>query len=121
MLDGVPDWFIGPLLRDVIMHETGHTLGLRHNFKASMVYDLSEMNDQNFEPEAICGSVMEYSPLNINMEDGPDQGDFTMMTIGPYDYWAIEYGYTTDSDALEDILSRVNEPQLAYSTDEDTS
>jgi len=120
MLDGVPDWFIGPLLRDVIMHEVGHTLGLRHNFKASTVYDMSEMNDQNFEPEAICGSVMEYSPLNINVEDGPDQGDFTMMTIGPYDYWAIEYGYTTDEEALPDILSRVNEPQLAYATDEDT-
>ena len=81
---------------------------------------MSEMNDQNFEPEAICGSVMEYSPLNINVEDGPDQGDFTMMTIGPYDYWAIEYGYTTDEEALPDILSRVNEPQLAYATDEDT-
>ncbi len=120
MLDGVPDWFIGPMLRDVIMHETGHTLGLRHNFKASGIYDMDEMNNKNFEPDAICGSVMEYSPININVEDGPDQGDFTMMTIGPYDYWAIEYGYTTDESALPDILSRVNEPQLAYSTDEDT-
>ena len=120
MLDGVPDWFIGPLLRDVIMHETGHTLGLRHNFKASTVYDMDEMNDAGFEPDAICGSVMEYSPLNINVDDGPDQGDFTMMTIGPYDYWAIEYGYITDEESLPDILSRVNEPQLAYSTDEDT-
>jgi len=120
MLDGVPDWFIGPLLRDVIMHETGHTLGLRHNFKASMIYDMDEMNNKNFEPEAICGSVMEYSPLNINVEDGPDQGNFTMMTIGPYDYWAIEYGYTIDEESLPDILSRVNEPELAYSTDEDT-
>ncbi|MBC8522839.1 zinc-dependent metalloprotease, partial [PVC group bacterium] len=120
MLDGVPDWFIGPLLRDIIMHETGHTLGLRHNFKASTVYDVSEMNDQNFEPEAICGSVMDYSPININVEDGPDQGAFTMMTIGPYDMWAIEYGYTTDEKSLPTILSRVNEPELAYSTDEDT-
>ncbi|MAI66659.1 MAG: hypothetical protein CMJ26_02130 [Phycisphaerae bacterium] len=120
MLDGVPDWFIGPMLRDVIMHETGHTLGLRHNFKASTVYDMDEMNNQNFEHEAICGSVMEYSPININVEDGPDQGDFTMMTIGPYDYWAIEYGYTMDDESLPAILSRVNEPQLAYSTDEDT-
>jgi len=120
ILDGVPDWFIGPMLRDVIMHETGHTLGLRHNFKASGVYDMDEMNNKNFEAEAICGSVMEYSPININVEDGPDQGDFTMMTIGPYDYWAIEYGYTMDNESLPDILSRVNEPQLTYSTDEDT-
>ena len=60
MLDGVPDWFIGPMLRDVIMHETGHTLGLRHNFKASTVYDMDEMNNQNFEPEGnlwLCDGV----------------------------------------------------------------
>ncbi len=120
MLDGVPDWFIGPMLRDVIMHEVGHTLGLRHNFKASTVYGMAEMNDETFEPEAICGSVMEYSPININVDDGPQQGDFTMMTIGPYDFWAIEYGYTSEDDGLGDILSRVNEPQLAYATDEDT-
>ena len=37
LLDGVPDWFIGPLLREVLMHEVGHTLGLRHNFKASTI------------------------------------------------------------------------------------
>ena len=119
MLDGVPDWFIGPMLRDVIMHETGHTLGLRHNFKASTLHDMADMNNDNFEHEAICGSVMEYSPININVGDGPTQGDFTMMTIGPYDYWAIEYGYTTDDDSLPAILSRVNEPLLAYATDED--
>lgn len=119
MLDGVPDWFIGPMLRDVIMHETGHTLGLRHNFKASTIHSLAEMNDESFEEEAICGSVMEYAPININMDDGPKQGDFVMMTVGPYDYWAIEYGYTMDDEALPAILSRVNEPLLAYATDED--
>ena len=81
---------------------------------------MDEMNNQNFEPEAICGSVMEYSPLNINVEDGPDQGDFTMMTIGPYDYWAIEYGYSLEKD-LKPILARVSEPELQYGTDEDVS
>ena len=35
MLDGMPDWFVGPLLADLVAHEVGHTLGLRHNFKAS--------------------------------------------------------------------------------------
>ncbi|MHC5024727.1 MAG: zinc-dependent metalloprotease [Planctomycetota bacterium] len=119
ILDGVPDWFIGPLLKDVIMHEVGHTLGLRHNFKASTIHALAEINTEEFKGQAQTGSVMEYNPVNINMEDGPVQGDFTMVTIGPYDYWAIEYGYTLEKD-LKPILARVAEPELIYATDEDT-
>ena len=42
-----------------------------------------------------------------------------MIGIGPYDYWAIEYGYTPSSD-LKPILNRVAEPELQYATDEDT-
>jgi hypothetical protein len=118
-LDGVPESFIGPLLRDVVMHEVGHTLGLRHNFKGSGVYSIEEMNNEDFIGQAHTGSVMEYSPINVNFEDGPVQGDYTMVTIGPYDYWAIEYGYTFDKK-LDPILSRVSEPQLAFATDEDT-
>lgn len=43
-----------------------------------------------------------------------------MVGIGPYDYWAIEYGYTFDKD-LQPILSRASEPELQFSTDEDTT
>jgi len=119
MLDGVPDWFIGPLVKEVLMHEVGHTLGLRHNFKASTVYSLKEIHNKDFRGQANCGSVMDYNPVIINFEDGPDQGDYTMTTIGPYDYWAIEYGYTAEKD-LKPILARVNEEDLPYATDEDT-
>ncbi|MDG2200566.1 MAG: zinc-dependent metalloprotease [Phycisphaerales bacterium] len=117
-LDGVPEYFIGPMLRDVIMHEVGHTLGLRHNFKASTIYSLEEMNEEGFIGTAQAGSVMDYMPVNINTDEDAVQGDYTMVTIGPYDYWAIEYGYTNES--LEPILARVAEPQLIYATDEDT-
>jgi len=119
MLDGVPESFIGPLLKDVIMHEVGHTLGLRHNFKASTIYTLEEINCEAHKGQPIIGSVMDYSPININFEDGPVQGDYTMPTIGPYDYWAIEYGYTFDKN-LEPILARVAEPELIFGTDEDS-
>ncbi|MAB83791.1 MAG: hypothetical protein CMJ24_10220 [Phycisphaerae bacterium] len=117
-LDGVPEYYIGPMLRDVIMHEVGHTLGLRHNFKASTIYSLEEMNNEDFIGTAQAGSVMDYMPVNINTDDDAVQGDYTMVTIGPYDYWAIEYGYTNGK--LEPILARVSEPQLIYATDEDT-
>ena len=117
-LDGVPEWYIGPMLRDVIMHEVGHTLGLRHNFKASGIYDLSEQHSEELQGRPIAGSVMDYLPVNINMEAGEVQGPFTMETLGPYDYWAIEFGYGF-SDPKE-VAKRCAEPLLNYATDEDT-
>jgi hypothetical protein len=119
MLDGVPDWFIGPMLKDVVMHEVGHTLGLRHNFKASSIHTCAHVNTEEMKGQPITGSVMDYNPININFEDGPVQGEYTMVTIGPYDYWAIEYGYTAEKD-LKPILARVSEHELPYATDEDT-
>jgi len=62
---------------------------------------------------------MDYNPVNINFDDGPVQGDWTMVTIGPYDEWAITYGYSLESD-LKPILARVSEAALPYATDEDT-
>ena len=119
MIDGVPERFIGPMLREVIMHEVGHTLGLRHNFKGSSIYTLEEINSEGHKGVAQSGSVMDYLPTNINFELGETQGDWTTSTIGPYDYWAIEYGYGFGKPAK--VLERVNEPQLIYATDEDTS
>jgi hypothetical protein len=118
MIDGVPERFIGPMLREVIMHEVGHTLGLRHNFKGSTIYTLEEINSEGHKNVAQSGSVMDYLPTNINYELGETQGDWTTTTIGPYDYWAIEYGYGTTK--LDKVLARVNDPLLIYATDEDT-
>ena len=121
-LDGIPDWFVGPLLADLVAHEVGHTLGLRHNFKASSIYSLAQVNSDEFKgKKPFTGSVMDYNPVNFNMDkEGAIQGDFSMIDIGPYDRWVIEYGYTTDERALDKILARVAEPELAYGTDEDT-
>jgi hypothetical protein len=124
-LDGMPEWFVGPMLRDLTMHEIGHTLGLRHNFKASGIYSLEEINAPEHQGRANTGSVMDYNPININFGKpgehgaGQVQGDYAMMTIGPYDHWVIEYGYSLEDD-LSPILARVSEPELAYATDEDT-
>ncbi len=122
LLDGIPEEFIGPMLADLVAHEVGHTLGLRHNFKASSAYTMAEINSNELKgKKPFTGSVMDYNPVNINMETGEVQGDWTMIDIGPYDLWAIEYGYTFDEKALDKILARVSEPELAYATDEDTS
>ena len=117
-LDGIPEWFIGPMLSDLVCHEVGHTLGLRHNFKASSIYSLAQINSEDVKGKPFTGSVMDYTPININMETGKLQGDFCMTDVGPYDLWAIEYGYTFGDP--KEVLKRVAEPELVYGTDEDT-
>ncbi len=75
------------------MHEVGHSLGLRHNFKASTMLTADQLNDTAItHVKGLVGSVMDYSPINIAPK-GKKQGDYYSTTIGPYDYWAIEYAY----------------------------
>ncbi len=121
MLDGMPESFIGPLLADLVAHEVGHTLGLRHNFKASSIYTLEEINSKELKSQkAFAGSVMDYLPINLRLSEGEVQGDYAMIKLGPYDFWAIEYGYSFKKD-LKPILARVSEPELQFATDEDVS
>lgn len=119
MLDGIPESFIGPALAELVAHEVGHTLGLRHNFKASSIASMAEINSEEFKgKKSWVGSVMDYTPVNVNMEDGEIQGDYSPIDIGPYDMWAIEFGYGFGD--YKKVLSRVAEPELVFATDEDT-
>lgn len=111
-------------LKDVVSHEVGHTLGLRHNFHASTIHTLAQTDDAAFTREhGLAGSVMDYIPINIALPGQP-QGEYVMSTLGPYDYWAIEYGYrplepAQEAAGLAKIASRSAEPDLAFATDED--
>jgi hypothetical protein len=117
----VPDELIGQAIKEVTMHEVGHTLGLRHNFKASTMLKNEQLHDTNItRKQGLVGSVMDYSPVNIAPK-GVKQGDYFTTTIGPYDYWAIEYAYKpglTD-DKLREIAAKIAQPGLEYGTDED--
>ena len=121
MLDGIPETFVGPLIAHLVAHEVGHTMGLRHNFKGSSLYTMAEINSEEFQEsdKQMSGSVMDYVGVNIAFGKGQKQGDWCMTGIGPYDMWAIEYGYTFGD--TKKVLARVAEPELAFGTDEDTS
>jgi Met-zincin/Domain of unknown function (DUF5117) len=119
----LPEEFIHQALKEVVMHEVGHTLGLRHNFKASAWKDLKDLSEKSKAPgEPIVASVMDYNPANISATGSP-QGYYYTPTIGPYDYWAIEYGYKefsgSESSELGKVAARGTEPALQYATDED--
>ena len=116
--------FVLAYLKDVTMHEVGHTLGLRHNFRASRTFTDAQLSDPAFtRSHALTGSVMEYAPINLSAPGAAAVAPF-QTTLGPYDYWAIEYAYrplapATEKTDLERIAARNNEPELAYGTDED--
>ena len=108
----------------LVLHEMGHTLGLNHNMKASQYLMPSEINDSKATRETgLIGSVMDYPAINVS-SDRSKQGDYYTTRTGPYDIWAIEYGYTEcrpeeEDGVLAKIVSHSAEPQLAFGNDAD--
>ena len=106
----------------LVLHEVGHTLGLNHNFKGSLLLTNDELNDKEIVNKlGICSSVMEYPAINI-VKDPKDQGLFYDTKPGPYDIWAVQYGYSQFNDTidqLDEILSRSTEKNLAFGNDAD--
>ncbi|KYP15637.1 zinc-dependent metalloprotease [Flavihumibacter sp. CACIAM 22H1] len=108
----------------LILHEMGHTLGLNHNMKASQMLSPTEVHDLSITRKiGLQGSVMDYPSLNVN-SNRAKQGDYYTTKVGPYDIWAIQYGYTPFTAAEEEtelrkILSRSTDPQLTFGNDAD--
>ncbi|ALF51780.1 peptidase M43 [Nostoc piscinale CENA21] len=124
--------YVHQYLRSVIAHEVGHTLGLRHNFHGSTMLAPQELNNPEItQTKGLAGSVMDYLPVNIAPQGVP-QGEYFPSVVGPYDEWAIAYGYKKLPDAegeivtpeaeksfLEAIALASPQPELSYATDED--
>ncbi len=131
----ISDKVLSQGITSVVMHEVGHTLGLRHNFRGSTAYNLSDLQDPEFTAKyGLTSSVMDYLPPNLVSKrlrgDRSTKPDIFTTCIGVYDKWAIKYGYMP----LDGVKSGQNEPLLflhpslkevaaacePYSTDEDT-
>ncbi|WP_109644458.1 zinc-dependent metalloprotease [Rhodohalobacter mucosus] len=115
----MPDEFVDQATRWVTMHEVGHTLGLRHNFRSSTDTPVNRLHDTSFTgPRGVFSSVMDYPSPNI-APNGEENGHFYNTGVGSYDRWVISYGYTPDDDDAEEIARRAAEPGHAYGSDED--
>ncbi|MFG6487564.1 zinc-dependent metalloprotease [Roseateles sp. BYS78W] len=112
------------VVKDTIMHEVGHTLGLKHNFKASTTVTQAQLRDKAYtEAHGISNSVMDYNAYNLPLK-GEAKASLTNTTLGAYDYWAIEYAYKVipaeqEAAELARIAARSTEPALAFGDDFD--
>jgi hypothetical protein len=108
-------------MKSLIMHEVGHTLGLNHNMKASQLFSPEQLADADFiKGKALTGSVMDYAGINIT-NDRSKQGQYADMSVGPYDIWAVQFGYQDfkDDSEMSVLLNKSTKPELIFGNDAD--
>ncbi len=88
-----PEEEIGEMMRRVISHEIGHALGLPHNMKASSAYPVDSLRSGKFTQKyGIATTIMDYARYNYIAQPGDENIRFVRQ-LGPYDDYAIEWGY----------------------------
>jgi len=124
----VPQQYVNDFLKWVVMHESGHNWGLQHNFIASEAYSAKQIQSKTFTDQyGLANSVMEYIPANI-WPKGVSTGDYFQTVLGPYDYYAIKYGYAAipgaktpeaERSTLLSWASAWSDPRYRFAMDED--
>jgi hypothetical protein len=95
----LPDDLIGDCLRYVCCHEVGHTLGLRHNHRASQPFTVAQLRDSKFaEKHGTVASIMSYGRFNY-VAQPEDKVHGYLPKLGHYDYFAIDWGYRSIGQA----------------------
>lgn len=111
---------VNEFLHFLILHEIGHTLGLNHNMKSSQLHSVEDINNATITANVgLTGSVMDYPAINYN-KDRNNQGQYWTTRPGPYDLWAIQFGYQDmDAAQMKAHLDKSTDPKLAFGNDAD--
>lgn len=125
----LPEKLMGDAMRFVACHEVGHSLGLRHNMIASAAFPTDSLRSKSFTDKmnSTSSSIMDYARYNYVTQPG-DGVTALAPHIGPYDIFAIEYGYRwygkndprEENDILFDFLSKHQDKLYKYSEAQDS-
>lgn len=126
--DQMPPHYAEDFLRAIVLHESGHEWGLQHNFVASEAYTAKQVQSKSFTSKyGLANSVMEYTPTNV-WPKGMSNGDYFQTVLGPYDFYAIKWGYAAIAGAktpaqelptLRKWASAWSNPWYRFAMDED--
>ena len=124
----LPDTLMGELIRYVVAHEVGHTLGFQHNMKASSQYPIDSIRNKDFVKRmGHTPTLMDYSRFNYVAQPEDNIALIDLIPkIGPYDKWATKWGYaplpnvksSDDEKKTLDMWAREQDakPYLRFST-----
>ncbi len=116
----MPDELMGELIKFVVAHEVGHSLGFPHNMKASSSYSIAQLRDAEFtKANGTAPSIMDYARFNYVAQ--PEDGCALMPGIGKYDHFATEWGYRQFADDADEkaelakiIARQLEDPMLLF-------
>jgi hypothetical protein len=110
---------MGQLLRFVVAHEVGHTLGLPHNWGASNAVPVDSLRSPSYtSTHGTAPSIMDYARFNYVAQPGDGVERFVPQ-IGVYDRWSIQWGYQPlpDADTPEQAAQRLDDMILEHAGD----